>query len=950
MNYQTTGSGWVAPIWRQGDEIVQWYDPARRCVANPYPYRVDSVNFVLYNYVATDTFYFDVNIYCPRVPGDSCSGPGQMIWTAELGRILPAANSAYNIPVRLLTYATRPIVNGGFYVGIQYITHTATTGNMPSLWWWQTPDAPRCRQFFGDGYCWSDWVDYMGTGSDGNLRWWVSGNTNDAGTAITCPTISPCTVLCQTGDALEATEPATPDSTTMIADPDGGCFATPVGFGSMTCGTWKCGRLFNYTTPAGYIVGDEDWYLFSVSQMDSLRLTVISSTPVVAGIIDTNACVNPTWIAVGQTEPAYACTTIVKSACVTPGTYAVRILPASIFCPDPGVDVHYRAKIECFSCGVLTPGENCTNALTLTVPSTVNGNTCGFMDDLNAACPWAVTGGLDVVYVYSPPENQMVTFDLCGSSFDTKMYVFDGSCQGTPIGCNDDFGGTCGSDGFKSRIECLNLQVNHNYYVVVDGYDGAACGNYVLTTTICPPCQVPSVSGDVVEVTEPWPVNGTYSTTDPDGGCNNDPSPPLFMNITCGQAIYGHTFMYTDSATSSIYRDTDWYQFVVTAQEQVVWTVQGEIPVVALILQTATPPCPADVLTGLASAGICSTVVVKRCLAPGTYYLFVGGDAADVSTQQYHYRATMSCEVCPTGRCCYGRFPWLPLCADNDFLQCEALAGAWNDDSTCTANPCPVHLACQDTNAVIMQPPHNDDESWNALASDSATTDLAFENFSGATVMLGSIRFWGLDLYRSGTTWSACTEDPMPFVIRVYNDSLNYPATSTPTRSYSIAPTRTATTLSWSGYPVWEYDATLTPPIAQSAGWISIEGRGDTSCWFLWASSPYGNSRMVWWASAAFDTSNATDMSMCLGAAPCPRADSATVYMDPATTRPVLRFRAHAAGNYEIWSTTQPNGLFPIAYVLEATVPAIVGENSWSDPGTLVGFKEYLVRQNCNVQ
>lgn len=139
------------------------------------------------------------------------------------------------------------------------------------------------------------------------------------------------------------------------------------------------------------------------------------------------------------------------------------------------------------------PGENCENPLFLTVPDRQTGTTCGRINDYDEMCPFdAFTP--DVVYRYVPSSDQSVTFDLCESDFDTKMYIWEDACIGYPIACNDD-DPVCafyrGNEVFyPSRLRCAPLSAGHTYFVVVDGYAG--CGNYVLTTYQCLAPAVPS--------------------------------------------------------------------------------------------------------------------------------------------------------------------------------------------------------------------------------------------------------------------------------------------------------------------------------------------------------------------------------------------------------------------------------------------------------------------------
>ena len=62
-----------------------------------------------------------------------------------------------------------------------------------------------------------------------------------------------------------------------------------------------------------------------------------------------------------------------------------------------------------------------------------------------------------------------ITVDLCASTYDTKVYVYNSSMA--VIACNDDY---C---SYQSFIANVPVTTGATYYIVVDGY-GGSCGNY----------------------------------------------------------------------------------------------------------------------------------------------------------------------------------------------------------------------------------------------------------------------------------------------------------------------------------------------------------------------------------------------------------------------------------------------------------------------------------------
>lgn len=147
-------------------------------------------------------------------------------------------------------------------------------------------------------------------------------------------------------------------------------------------------------------------------------------------------------------------------------------------------------------------GENCANPITVTgLPySDTTRSTCPYANSTNPTCDGASGPGDDVVYQYVAPVDQRASISLCGSSFNTLLYVFDGSpCDNSHrIACNNN-SSKCGTGSNRSYLECLQMLANHAYYIVVDATDNARdegdgegdgsercpCGNYKIRITLC---------------------------------------------------------------------------------------------------------------------------------------------------------------------------------------------------------------------------------------------------------------------------------------------------------------------------------------------------------------------------------------------------------------------------------------------------------------------------------
>jgi hypothetical protein len=160
-------------------------------------------------------------------------------------------------------------------------------------------------------------------------------------------------------------------------------------------------------------------------------------------------------------------------------------------------------------------GDTIADAVVIpSLPFSDVGTTGGYTDDYDEVCPFADSVAPDVVYSYSPVVTETVRIDLCGSSYDTKLYVYDANLN--LVACNDDayVGDPCGI--YVSAIEYLTLPGGETYFVVIDGY-GNAFGSYLLDVRVVVPCVLESPAGAFAEG-EP-PLMDDY-VDDWNGGCN----------------------------------------------------------------------------------------------------------------------------------------------------------------------------------------------------------------------------------------------------------------------------------------------------------------------------------------------------------------------------------------------------------------------------------------------
>jgi hypothetical protein len=180
------------------------------------------------------------------------------------------------------------------------------------------------------------------------------------------------------------------------------------------------------------------------------------------------------------------------------------------------------------------------------IPFDITGTTSGFYNDYDIECP-VDSHSPDVVYSYCPSSDLMLTIDLLGSSYDTKVYIFDEMLQ--LVACNDDY-----YHDYVSKIESAPLLGGENYFIIVDGYGGDH-GNYVMHMEEYHQCELLCPDGATLE-NEPSLEEDYVDAYN--GGCNSleilgyAPFQTLESSV-----FYGTSGWY--EYLSEFRRDTDWF-------------------------------------------------------------------------------------------------------------------------------------------------------------------------------------------------------------------------------------------------------------------------------------------------------------------------------------------------------------------------------------------------------
>lgn len=230
-------------------------------------------------------------------------------------------------------------------------------------------------------------------------------------------------------------------------------------------------------------------------------------------------------------------------------------------------------------------GEHCGNATVIQqIPFCDTGTTVGYNDDMAPSCHLSEPTAPDVVYSFTPSTVMAVDVSLCGSAFNTFLYIWVGGCGvfgSSEVCCNDD-SPQC------APASCCNgvmLYPGFTYYFIVDGF-GNQSGQYLLTIDYAvepPACVIPSVcSGCVTCPADAQHENEPCPATYPD--VNSPACTGGHENIACGQTVCGNI---TNPGPPGMV-DVDGYEITVTTRTRIRSCIVAEFPVV-LYLHQYTP-------------------------------------------------------------------------------------------------------------------------------------------------------------------------------------------------------------------------------------------------------------------------------------------------------------------------------------------------------------------------
>ncbi len=283
---------------------------------------------------------------------------------------------------------------------------------------------------------------------------------------------------------------------------------------------------------------DTDWYEVTISESSTISMSVYSTMPCFAALVDPIACTIIGSVSTGSCPST-------GGVCVIPGTYWVVALPQGFsgFPCGSGTVNDYVVEISTTPCDAEPPAnDTCDDATVAVVGSNPFDNTFAATDLGDPTCGF---GGAaftkDVFFRFTAPSAATYRFETCSgpAPFDTGLEVWDVCPElgGVLLACNDD--GT-GCPGLASSVNYA-MTANQTVIIRIGGWEGDT-GATDLTISEAPPGPGNDLCANATVVQ----VGSTpYSTA---GATDDGPTPSPCDNISFRNDLW---YRFTAPATAN---------------------------------------------------------------------------------------------------------------------------------------------------------------------------------------------------------------------------------------------------------------------------------------------------------------------------------------------------------------------------------------------------------------
>jgi hypothetical protein len=158
------------------------------------------------------------------------------------------------------------------------------------------------------------------------------------------------------------------------------------------------------------------------------------------------------------------------------------------------------------------PNDLCANASPLAIPSSTGGTTVSATAESPAPPSCVIAYSQPGVWYTVVGDGNQLSASLCNTNWDSKIYVYTGSCGNwSCVTGNDDSGPICQTSSASVKW-CSTL--NTTYYILVTGYSSASAFTLDIATTVVPtPVVTPSTVTICAGVTTTLVASGSSTYT-----------------------------------------------------------------------------------------------------------------------------------------------------------------------------------------------------------------------------------------------------------------------------------------------------------------------------------------------------------------------------------------------------------------------------------------------------